>query len=261
MIMFKDYAQIISKDNDKIKLLRKLNLKKFRDDTGLFGVENFNIVLDAAVSGILPESIYVTQEFYQKNKTKLESFLKMLEPSEVFIISQRIAKTFSNLEEPSGLAAVYKKRTGQLDLSKNVIYLNGISDPGNLGTILRSALAFGLTNLVLDETCADVYGAKTVNAAKDAIFKLNLKFDKNLTVLKQLKESRKIIATRLKKSDNIKEIKNYPLFCLVLGGEAKGVTEEIQKLADVFLRIPIAPEIESLNVASAAAIIFYLINN
>ncbi|MDP2586591.1 MAG: RNA methyltransferase [Candidatus Komeilibacteria bacterium] len=259
--MFKDYAEILSKDNDKIKNLRKLNLKKYRDESGLFAVENFNIVLDAAQSAILPESLFITQEFYLKNKAKLEQFLKNLEPSAVFVVSQKIAKTFSNLEEPSGLTAIYKKRIGQLDMSKNVIYLNGISDPGNLGTILRSALAFDLPNLVLDENCADVYGAKTVNAAKDAIFKLNLKFDKNLTVLKQLKESRKIIATRLKKSADIKSIKNYPLFCLVLGSEAKGVSEEIQKLTDVFLRVPIGRDIESLNVASAAAIIFYLINN
>lgn len=259
--MFKDYAEIASKDNDKIKQLRKLNLKKFRDDTGLFFVENFNIVLDAVATGILPETVYLTQEFYKKNKIALEAFLKNVEPADCFMASQKIFKTFSNLDEPVGLAAVYKKRAGRLDLSKNIIYLNGISDPGNLGTILRSALAFNLPNLVLDETCADVYGPKTINAAKDAIFKLNLKFDKNLAVLKQLKETKKIIATRLKKSDDIGEIKNYPSFCLVLGSEARGVAEEIQKLTDVFLRIPISRDIESLNVASAAAIIFYLIND
>ncbi len=259
--MFKDYAEIISKDNDKIKFLRKLNLKKYRDDSGQFFVENFNIVLDASLAGILPETVFITQEFYKKNKTALEAFLKNVDPADCLVISQRIAKTFSNLDEPSGLAAVYKKRTGQLDLAKNIIYLNGISDPGNLGAILRSALAFNLPNLVLDEWCADVYGPKTINAAKDAIFKLNLKFDKNLTFLKQLKQSRPIIATRLSRSQDIKEIKNHSLFCLVLGSEARGVAGEIQKLTDVFLRIPITREIESLNVASAAAIIFYVINS
>jgi len=258
---YMNFLEITSLDNEKIKFLKKLNLKKYRDDASQFFLENLTIILDAAKSGILPQSLFITQECLKKNEDKLTPLLNSLPEGSCFLISPKIEKIFSNLDTPSGVAVVYGKTESELDFTEPVIYLNAISDPGNLGTILRSALAFNLTNIVLDEFCADLYNYKTVASAKDAIFKMRLKFDKNLTLLKELKQTRPILATSLAGAKDIKEIKQHDLFCLVLGNEANGVSPEILSLADGFLKIPLPGNIESLNVSAAAAIIFYLVRN
>lgn len=246
--------EIKSKDNEKIKILKKLGQKKYRDQLAVFLVENLSIIYDALRAGIVFESLFVTEGFIKKNKEKFDFILK--NAKEYYLIDEKINKSFSGLETPSGICAIYKKQGRESDFTKPIIYLNGIGDPGNLGTILRSALAFNLKNIVIDEKCADIYNFKTVNSAKDAIFKLNIVFDKNREILKEIKKKMLIFSTEVKNGKEIKDIKNKKLFCLVLGSEAHGVDKEILEMSDDFITIKTSGEIESLNVASAAAIIF-----
>ncbi|MCK5084228.1 MAG: RNA methyltransferase, partial [Candidatus Pacebacteria bacterium] len=145
----------------------------------------------------------------------------------------------------------------EIDFTAPLIYLNGINNPGNLGTILRSALAFDLENIIVDEKCADVYNPKTIGAAKDAIFKLNIVSDKNLKTFDQIKKEMKIFSTSLESSDTLDVLKNEKSFCLILGSESHGIDEELQEMADASIKIEMGKKIESLNVASASAIIFY----
>lgn len=245
---------ISSKDNEKIKLLKKLKLKKYREEYNKFFVENFNIIKDA---GEEIETLFITESFIEKRKPEFDFILKNLKTKDYYIISDNLNNFFSELDTASGICAVYEKREEKIDFKKSIIYLNGINDPGNLGTILRSALAFGFKNIVLDETCADLYNAKTISAAKDSIFKLNILHDNNLKVLKNIKSKMKIFTTRLEGGEDIASLKKEKIFCLVLGSEARGVSEEIEKLSDKFIKIKMSDKIESLNVASAAAVIFY----
>jgi len=249
--------KIESKSNEKIKQLKKLNQKKYRQKLELFFIENIKIAFDAAKSDILPIEIFVTEDFEERNKKELDFIVKKAELEDYFIIDEKINKKFSNLDTPSGFAAVYSKQSMQIDYKKPIVYLNAISDPGNLGTILRSALAFNMKNIVIDEECADLYNFKTINAAKDAIFKLNIEFDKNKKFLKKIKKEMKIFSTRLEDGQNVKILKKKKLFCIVLGSEAHGVDKRIQKMSDGFIKIKMSKDIESLNVAAAAAIIFY----
>jgi TrmH family RNA methyltransferase len=249
--------EITSKDNAKIKILKQLGQKKFRDESGKFLVENTVIIQDATKAGIVFDAIFFTKDFIIKDKEKFDYIVDKSGISEYYLIDEKINKSFSSMDTTPGVAAVYSKPESKIDLSQPIIYLNTINDPGNLGTIFRSALAFGLKNIVIDERSADVYNSKTINAAKDAIFKLNIEFDKNLQVLKEIKSKMPIYATRLEKSEGLEVLKHQKLFCVVLGSESHGVDQAIQNKCDGFIRIPMSGEIESLNVAASAAIVFY----
>lgn len=249
--------EIISKDNAKIKTLKQLGQKKYRDESGKFLVENAVTIHDAAKAGIVFDSIFVTKDFVEKNKEIFDSIVDRSRVSEYYLIDGKINRSFSSLDTAPGIAAIYSKPQNKIDLTAPIIYLNAINDPGNLGAILRSALAFNLKNIVIDERSADVYNPKTVSAAKDAIFKLNIEFDKDLKILKDIEKKMPVIATRLEKSDRLDILKKQKLFCVVLGSESHGVNEAIQKMSDDFIKIPMSDEIESLNVAASAAIIFY----
>ncbi|MBU0598125.1 RNA methyltransferase [Patescibacteria group bacterium] len=249
--------ELTSSDNEKIKSLRKLNQKKYRLESRRFFIENAKIINDALSSGTVFESLFITENFAEKNKAWLDKILSQAKTTQYYLITDSINATFSNLDTPPGIGAVYKKIERPIKYNSHIVYLNGINDPGNLGTILRSALAFGIKNIVLDEACADVYNFKTLQAAKDSIFKLNISFDKNYLELKKIKSAMKVYSTKMDNAVSMKSMKQDDKFCLVLGSEAHGVSQAIQDLSDGFVKIDIRQDMESLNVASAAAIFFY----
>jgi TrmH family RNA methyltransferase len=249
--------KIVSKENEKIKLLKKLAQKKYREQTGKFIVENFVTIYDAVLAGFDFESLFITDEFLQKNNEKLEQIFQKTKIKNYFLIDEIINQQFSELENPSGICAVFKQKESQIDFAKTIVYLNSVKDPGNLGTIIRSAVAFGLENIVLDEHCADLYNPKTISAVKNAIFEINISFDKNLEVLKKINRELKIFSTSLDGDRGLEVLKKEKNFCIVFGDEAHGVSQEITQLSDDLIKINISPKIESLNVAITAGIVFY----
>ena len=249
---------ITSKDNEKIKLLRKLKLKKYREQLALFKVENFKIISEAIAGKIEPEQVIVTQDFLDKYKSEFAKF-----NLDYHLVDKKVYKSFSELETPQGICAVFVKGESKLNFKSPVIYLNAINDPGNLGTILRSAVAFGYKNIIVDELCADVYNSKTIQASKGAIFKLNIEQDEGLKLL-DLIQSKKIevLASLLgQESHNLEDIKVKDNYCLVLGNESQGIDKEVKSRADEFIKIKISSDMESLNVANAAAIIMHHLKN
>lgn len=258
-----EIKKINSLDNSQIKLLKKLGAKKYRQEFGLFCVENFVIIQDALKAGYDFESLFFTKEFAQKNSEILKALQKKSKAKNFFEIETKINKSFSNLETPSGIGAVYKIKVGSATKTKSAnlrfVYLNGINDPGNLGTIMRSALAFGFKTLILDEACVDIYNPKVIAAAKDSIFKLNFIFDKNRAWLEREvgKNKLALYVADVKGKTDLNKFKASKNFCLALGSESQGLSKEILKLANKSIKIQISPEIESLNVAIAAGILFY----
>jgi TrmH family RNA methyltransferase len=248
--------EIEGRENKRIKELNKLKLKKYREQCGEFVVENWKIIQDALISGSQPRALFMTKDFFNKNKFKVEELFG--ESENIFILSERININFSSLDSPQGVWAVYASQVKAIDFNKDIIYLNGINDPGNLGTILRSALALGVENIVLDETCVDVYNPKTIQSAKDAIFKLNIVFDQNRKIAGEIKGRMEVMVTNVEKGASVCEIfqtgKNV---CIVLGSESWGVSKELNAMADKFINIKTTSKIESLNVAISAGIIFH----
>ncbi len=254
--------KITSKDNKTIKLFKSLQNKKHREKESMFVVENLKTIYDAFESDIYPEEILITEEILKKDGEKIKNLT-----NSVNIIDSKLNKQISSLDTASGAMAVYKKKEKEINKKGPIVYLNNINDPGNLGTILRSALAFGIKNIVLDDKTVDLYNPKVINAAKDSIFKLNIKTGESIAFLKALalsndgvKEKTPIISTSLEgrsiKEGNVFSKNN---FCLVLGSEAHGVDQEILEMSDYKIKIPISKEEESLNVGVAAGIIFFYI--
>jgi RNA methyltransferase, TrmH family len=248
------YLKITSAQNDKIKLLEKLGRKKYRQKLGMFAVENLAIIRDALKSGYDFDSLFITQEFADKNKEALDHLKNKSKSSYFYLIDQKINKKFSSLDTPSGIAAIYNIEDKKLN-EGSVVYLDGVSDPGNMGNIMRSALAFGYLNIVLNNNCVDAYNPKTVSAAKDSIFKLNIFEDKENDWL--IGNKLPLYAADSNSGINVRGFKPANDFCLALGSESHGVGLEILERAEKRLKIEISPNIESLNVASAAAIILY----
>ncbi len=247
---------ITSKDNEKIKRLRKLSSPKYRQEFKQFCVENAVIIRDARLSGKDFQQLFVTQQLIDK-KNELYSEIIDYDDSKVFIIDEKINKSFSNLDSPSGICAVYGLLENNFTISDNIIYLNNISDPGNLGTILRSALAFGFKNIVLDSKCVDLYNHKVIQAAKDSIFKLDISIDNDRGIIKKIKKHMDIYCTSLKGNGNVIDLKEKEIYCLVFGNESHGIDKDILELSNKLIKINMTADIESLNVASSAAIIFY----
>jgi len=244
---------IRSIENQKIKYLKKLSQSKYRRENSSFLVENFVIIRDAFFSGYEMEAIYLTEDFLKHNKFK-ESKEKIPD-SKIFIIDEKINKHVSGLSTPSGVIAVYKMNEKALDKKEPTIYLNGVSDPGNLGTILRTSLAFGFNNIVCDEKCADIYNSKTISAAKDAIFKLNIVKDTNLDILKNTK-----LPIYIADANEGLDVSNFSFpenYFLVFGSESHGIDSAVKLLAKDSLKIDISEKIESLNVSNALAIFLY----
>lgn len=249
-----NYQKISSPQNKQIKLLEKLNSKKYRQELKQFAVENLTIIKDAWRDNYDFESLFVTEEFAVKHQEELKYFQSKPGSKNFYLINSQINKYYSNLDTPTGITAVYNITKRELDKS-SVIYLNKVSDPGNLGTIMRSALAFNFVNLVLDKNCVDVYNSKVISAAKDAIFKLNIIEDKAGAWLKNNKFP--VYATSSHSGVNLSQFKPAKTFCLVLGSESQGVDPTIIKQAAKNLKIEISSQIESLNVATAAAVLLY----
>ncbi len=255
--------EIVSRDNKKIKLLKKLGTKKYRNKFGKFLVENIAIIYDAMNSECELETLFVTQEILDSGCNKIKFIVEKVGLENIFIISKDVNKYFSSLETPSGIVAIYNKSEEvELDFSKRILYLNEIKDPGNLGTILRSAVAFDISEIVLDEGCVDLYNPKVVQSAKDAIFKTNVVFDKNGEILREIKNEMKVFVTDVDGGVEVKDaFKNEEDFCVVLGSESHGVSDDVKGIADEIINIKSSSEMESLNVAVSTGIILYEIYN
>ena len=237
--------EIKSRQNELIKEVAKLDNPTYRKEAGLFKVEGFHMLEMAVEAGV------VKQVFTLKKIDNLDESIPQ------YIVSKEVLEKISSTKSPQGVSVVCKTLPQNKIRSNKVLYLDGVSDPGNLGTILRTALAFDFLDVVLSKNCCSIYNEKTLQASQGAIFNLNIVNDKNLSDLK--KENYQIIATEIKGSISLSEVKKSPKFVLVLGNEAHGVSKETLELADCRVRIDIK-NIESLNVAIAGAIAMYFLN-
>lgn len=252
-----DYPLIASPANEKIKFLKKLARKRHRDEAGMFLVENLVIIYDAIRAGFKPVTVFVTEELEQSGDERVDYILH--NSTEAYRMNNRVNQAFSTLATPSRIAAVFKQPAEKSPaLNATAIYLNGIADPGNLGTILRTALAFGIETVVVDEFCADIYNPKTIQAAKESVFKLAICEDKELKIFKRIKETMPVYAADMNGAPiHTSNIMDHTSLCIVFGSEAEGIDAPILEQAGEKIAIPMAGDIESLNVAVSAGIILY----
>ena len=234
--------EIRSRQNELVKEVAKLSDAKARKQQKLFKVEGFHM-LEMAKEAKLIHSVFTLKEIKD-----LESKIPQ------YLVSEEVLEKLSSTKTPQGVVCVCHLLNEKPIKSDKVLYLDDVSDPGNLGTILRTALAFGYDDVILSKNCCSIYNEKTLQASQGAIFKLNIVTDLDLSKLKA--DGYQILATEIKGSISLEEVSKPEKLVLVLGNEAHGVSESILKLADKRIRIDIK-NIDSLNVAIAGAIAMF----
>lgn len=231
-------------ENKKIKELKKLNTKKYRDLNNLFIVEGEHLVLEAYKNGVLKELI-------------LEENTKLNLNVETNYATYNVLKYISNLDTPNKIIGICEKLNKNL-VGNRVLILDDIQDPGNLGTIIRSAVAFNIDTIVLSKNTVDLYNPKVIRATQGMIFHINI-IEKNLTeFISNLKQNQyKIFSTNVVNGKSIKNVEKSEKFAIIVGNEGKGVSNEVNSLCDEFIYIEMNNKCESLNVAVATSIILY----
>ena len=234
---------------NKIKEIVKLHQKKYRDELGLFIVEGIKAVEELIKNNIDIKEIYSLKAFETEKYT-------------VKTIDESIMKKISTTSSTCEILAVAKKKEYKINdfIKKNkLILLDSISDPGNLGTIIRSASAFGIDGIILYKDCVDMYSSKVIRSAAGNFFKIPIIIIKNTEEIKNNFKDFNKIATALyeKNTNSIEECKNIKKYIIMFGSEANGLSNELINIADKNIILKMNNNVESLNLSVSASIIMY----
>ena len=240
---------ITSINNKHIKEINKLKEKKYRDESDCFLVETKHLVLEAYKAGLLKELILEKNEIFPLDV-------------ETVYVTKEILKKISSIDSPSNVMALVSKRKEEHYLGEKILILDKIQDPGNLGAIIRSAVAFDITNIICSKDTVDVYNPKVVRASQGMIFHIPIMYTNIKKTIQELKQNDyKIIGTKVTNGHDVKTSSIYSHFALVIGNEGQGISKEIDELCDEYLYIKMNEKCESLNASVAASILLYEINN
>jgi TrmH family RNA methyltransferase len=247
---------ISSIDNKNIKLAVKLADKKYRDREGLFFIEGRKSVLE-----VLKRPELLTTVFFDDSyKDEYQEFFPEYNISEWYSVNSQIMKRICQTETPQGIAAMVKKPKwsweNTINGDKLLILLDRISDPGNMGTIIRSAWAFGVNGILLSQGCVDPFGPKVVRSTMGGILNVPIFTDLSKEQLMMLKEKKYIFTGADLAGDcSFYDMDFSKRTVVVIGSEANGINDDIKTTCDFLFKIPINSGTDSLNAAVACAII------
>ena len=240
---------ITSLSNPKIKEIIKLKEKKYRDLTNTFLVETKHLVSEAYNAKLLRTIILLdgTENPYPDIDT--------------IYVSMDIMKKISSLESFSNIVGIVNKKEEQ-EVGNKILILDDIQDPGNLGTIIRSSVAFDIDTIILSKNTVDLYNSKVLRSTQGMIFHKNIIVRDINKYIRELKEKEyRIYGTMVNGGNDIKKVILPTRFAIVVGNEGKGVSEEILGLCDEYLYIKMNNKCESLNVSVATSILLYEVYN
>ena len=238
---------ITSLDNKRIKNYAKLLNKKYRDETGMFLVEGEHLVIEASNAGCLIEVI------------KCEDYEMDFDVTTT-LVTYDVIKKLSNTLNPQKVIGVCKKLDNK-DIGNKVLILEDIQDPGNLGTIIRSSVAFNVDTIVLSNNTVDMYNDKVLRSSEGMIFHIDIvKMDVMECVNKLHEDGYKVYGTKVDGGTLLSNVTVGDKYAIVMGNEGAGVSNELLDKCDQYIYIPMNSECESLNVGVATSIILYELN-
>lgn len=236
---------ISARTNQVIKDACSLKNSKERKARSLFlseGKKNFEMALEAG----LVTAVFTLSEIKGLNAKITQ-----------YIVTPEIIEKLSSYKNPEPLIFIARSKEETIpEIHNKLLYLENIADPGNMGTIIRTALALNYDAIFLSDNCVDVYNEKVVAASKGAIFKMPIIKDNPFEMFKEFKL---IVSCLTDDAIEIKQCQKVEKFILALGNEARGVSQELLNKADIRVKIPMK-DIDSLNVAVAAGILMYHLN-
>jgi len=242
----------------ELKYYSHLLKKNFRDEQNKFLVEGEKLIFEALNSKLECEAVIYKKDFSHENKETVESLSKQVSKFE--IVSEKEFQKIQATVNSQGIIGVFRKKLTKatpVSIKGSLIAaLDGINDPGNVGTIIRNADWFGVKEILLSTNCADIYNPKTIRASAGSIFHLTLIIDDNLIhSLNSLKQKGYRILCADITGNNIYQYKKSEKEIIVFSNEANGPTDGLLNITDEKLSVPKKGKAESLNVASASAVI------
>ena len=235
---------ITSKDNNRIKEVRKLLNKKYSLQKGLFVIEGENLVEEAIKNDLLVE-LFVLDGYSCNYEFNYDT------------VTLDVMKSMSDLKSTPRLLGVSKIKNNN-KIGNKILILDGIQDPGNAGTIIRNSVAFDIDTIIFSNDSVSPYNEKVLRSTGGMIFNTNILIGNIEELIKEIKDKNiKVIGTSLKSSISLEKLEKIDEFAIIFGNEGNGVKEDILNLCDKIVRIDMNPKCESLNVGESSAIILY----
>lgn len=254
---------IMSINNPQVKKWRKLQIRKERTKTNSYLIEGFHMIEEAMkYQKSLVNKIMVREDLIKTNE--LKEILKDIPNDQVVVVTKEIADGISTTETNQGLFAemAITKPSFPIEIVKPFLLLDAVQDPGNAGTMIRTADAAGFQGVVLGKGTVDLYNDKTLRATQGSHFHLEIYQGDLVDYIAELKKrNHLILGTALnKEAKSYKDIIVQPPFGLIVGNEGAGVSPEVLQLVDQHVYIPMKGKAESLNVAIASSILMFYYN-
>lgn len=248
------YEIITSTSNTKYKQIKLLLQKKYRVESECFTVEGIKSVQDAMNSDWEIVNIVVTQTFYETENFDYDNH-------KIIYVQDELFSGLCDTKTPQGILAVLKMKN-ESEIPHNTgccVFCDHVTDPGNIGTIIRTADAAGMDCVLLSEGCAELYNPKTVRASMGSFFHMKLFTNISVKQVHTMQENGFRLLCGALHEDAVQYTKTdlSEKILITLGNEANGVTKDILDIADECIKIPIEGKAESLNVAIAGAVLMY----
>lgn len=249
--------KITSAINNRIKeIVRLRDEKKSQIDEQAFFIEGLHMVKEA-----IKRNIVKTIFLEEKMLDKIDTLINL----EYILITDNIANKIASTKSNQGIFAICEMKTKKLNLNQNILLLDQIQDPGNMGTLIRSAASFNFQTVIASNNSVSFYNPKVLRSTQGNLFSVNLINADLLKTIQDLKQNNYIIIGTVLKS-NSKQLSEINFdekqkYALIIGNEANGISSELQEIIDINLIIEMHNEVESLNAAIAGSIIMYNIEN
>ncbi len=243
-----NHNMLTSVSNSKVKEWKKLHKRKFRERTGTFLVEGRHLVEEAQ------KSDWKVVELIRREG---ESFVLDTEMP-VTDVSEQVFQAISQTQTPQGIAAVVERKVESFKPQALTLIIDAVQDPGNLGTLIRTADAAGFNHVVIGEGCVDPFNEKTIRSTQGSLFHIPIYQGELQEVIRNLKAAGVTVwASALQDAKPYKKVLQPEKAALIVGNEGQGIQDELLSCASEKVYIPIYGRAESLNVAIAAGILMY----
>lgn len=240
---------ITSLENKKIKKYFTLKTAKGRKKEQLFLIEGMHMCYEAFKNNLLVDILVLENTNISFNYE-----------SEITYVNENILKKLSSLNTPSNVIGVCKMIENNEIVGNHILILDDVSDPGNIGTIIRSSKAFNIDTIILSTNSVDIYNDKVLRSTEGMIFNMNIMYGNLESIIPELQEDGfTILGTDVNDGFDVRNIK-VDKYALIMGNEGHGVSDNIKKLCDKNLYIKMNPDCESLNVGVATSILLYELN-
>lgn len=268
---------VSSRQNEAVKRLLSLDDKKGRDTESVFVLDGIKLFEEAVKSGAEIDTVYISFEKEEQYLPFITSALQgeLYAATRVIRLETSLFERISREKSPQGVITLVKyldKIQNIIKINKvttflndgvsaqGILLLNGIQDPGNLGAVIRSAVAFGKNKIILDTDCVDIYHPRVLRATMGGIFRLRVMYTEHLAACVEALRTagRRVFAAELRDgSVSLQEAGVQPTDCIVIGNEGHGISPAVSRACNGSVYLPIAPGTESLNAAVAASIFLW----